>query len=153
MDTLVLLPNFIQFFSEAINHSSSPGNLAIIFLAFGKCFAWIDHFFFPFELHVLVSAFSLLPCSLQIVYLDAVLNLAFALSLLCFIIMHASLVSSNTTSVEVTNTLFTCCFLDFDSVNLFLTSYPLMLRFVSDILLWPAFNLFLGMYEKLCQLF
>ncbi|KAM3746660.1 hypothetical protein ACB098_06G218100 [Castanea mollissima] len=64
MDTLVLLPNFIQFFSEAINHSSSPGNLAIIFLAF-------------------------------------VLNLAFALSLLCFIIMHASLVSSNTTSVEV----------------------------------------------------
>nr|XP_023880906.1 probable protein S-acyltransferase 12 isoform X1 [Quercus suber]XP_023880907.1 probable protein S-acyltransferase 12 isoform X2 [Quercus suber]XP_023880908.1 probable protein S-acyltransferase 12 isoform X3 [Quercus suber] len=64
MDTLVLLPNFIQFFSEAMNHSSSPGNLAIIFLAF-------------------------------------VLNLAFALSLLCFIIMHASLVSSNTTSVEV----------------------------------------------------
>jgi len=39
MDTLVLLPNFIQFFSEAMNHSSSPGNLAIIFLAFGKCFA------------------------------------------------------------------------------------------------------------------
>ncbi|KAF2324938.1 hypothetical protein GH714_021712 [Hevea brasiliensis] len=36
-----------------------------------------------------------------IVYLDAVLNLAFALSLLCFIFMHASLLSSNTTSVEV----------------------------------------------------
>ncbi|KAK7852523.1 putative protein s-acyltransferase 12 [Quercus suber] len=51
-------------YNEAMNHSSSPGNLAIIFLAF-------------------------------------VLNLAFALSLLCFIIMHASLVSSNTTSVEV----------------------------------------------------
>ncbi|KAB1219723.1 putative protein S-acyltransferase 12 [Morella rubra] len=64
MDTLILLPTFIQVFREAKNHSSSPGNLAIIFLAF-------------------------------------VLNLAFALSLLCFIIMHASLVSSNTTSVEV----------------------------------------------------
>nr|XP_016471166.1 PREDICTED: uncharacterized protein LOC107793346 isoform X5 [Nicotiana tabacum] len=33
--------------------------------------------------------------------LDAVLNLAFSLSLLCFVIMHASLLSSNTTSVEV----------------------------------------------------
>ncbi|KAJ4825425.1 hypothetical protein Tsubulata_010351 [Turnera subulata] len=36
-----------------------------------------------------------------IVYLDAVLNLAFALSLLCFMVMHGSLLSSNTTSVEV----------------------------------------------------
>ncbi|GKV13164.1 hypothetical protein SLEP1_g24219 [Rubroshorea leprosula] len=34
MDVLVLLPSFIEFFSEAKNHSSSPGNLAIIFLAF-----------------------------------------------------------------------------------------------------------------------
>lgn len=34
-------------------------------------------------------------------YLDAVLNLAFALSLLCFVVLHASLLSSNTTSVEV----------------------------------------------------
>ncbi|KAE7999306.1 hypothetical protein FH972_003751 [Carpinus fangiana] len=64
MDTLVLLPSFIGFFSEAKNHSNSPGNLAFLFLAF-------------------------------------VLNLAFALSLLCFVVMHASLVSSNTTSVEV----------------------------------------------------
>ncbi|ESR57993.1 hypothetical protein CICLE_v10021463mg [Citrus x clementina] len=45
------------------NHSSSPANLAIVFLAF-------------------------------------VINLAFALSLLCFIVMHSSLVSSNTTSIE-----------------------------------------------------
>jgi hypothetical protein len=83
----------------------------------------IDFFFFTFfHLHALISAFSLLRCSLQIVYLDAVLNLAFALSLLCFVVMHASLVSSNTTSVEVINTIFTCCFLDFDSVNLFLPS-------------------------------
>lgn len=34
-------------------------------------------------------------------YLDAVINLAFALSLLCFIVMHVSLLSSNTTSIEV----------------------------------------------------
>ncbi|CAL5331885.1 unnamed protein product [Camellia sinensis] len=64
MNTLVLLPTFINFFREAKNHSASPGNLAITFLAF-------------------------------------VLNLAFALSLLCFLIMHVSLLSSNTTSIEV----------------------------------------------------
>lgn len=65
MDTLVLLPNFIKFFKEAVNHYSvSPGELAITFLAF-------------------------------------VLNLAFALSLLCFVVMHISLLSSNTTSIEV----------------------------------------------------
>ncbi|KAB5527242.1 hypothetical protein DKX38_021089 [Salix brachista] len=64
MDTLVLLPGFINFFGEAKDHSSSPSDLAVIFLAF-------------------------------------VLNLAFALSLLCFLVMHASLLSSNTTSIEV----------------------------------------------------
>ncbi|KAI3441704.1 S-acyltransferase [Psidium guajava] len=64
MDTLLLLPSFINFFSEAKNHSSSPGELAVIFVAF-------------------------------------VLNLAFALSLLCFLVMHGSLVFSNTTSIEV----------------------------------------------------
>ncbi|MQL68862.1 hypothetical protein Taro_001159 [Colocasia esculenta] len=64
LDTIVLLPRFIKFFGDARNHSSSPGNLAIIFLAF-------------------------------------VLNLAFALSLLCFLFMHASLLLSNTTTIEV----------------------------------------------------
>lgn len=64
MVILVLLPSVINLFSEAIHHSSSPGNLAVLFLSF-------------------------------------VLNLAFALSLLCFTVMHASLLSSNTTSIEV----------------------------------------------------
>nr|XP_043622165.1 probable protein S-acyltransferase 12 [Erigeron canadensis] len=41
------------------------------------------------------------PSDLALTFLTFVLNLAFALSLLCFIIMHASLLSSNTTSVEV----------------------------------------------------
>lgn len=63
MGTLVLLPHFIKFFGDAKNRSASPGNLAIIFLAF-------------------------------------VLNLAFSLSLLCFVIMHASLISSNTTTLR-----------------------------------------------------
>ncbi|PPD75481.1 hypothetical protein GOBAR_DD27590 [Gossypium barbadense] len=36
-----------------------------------------------------------------IIFLAFVLNFAFALSLLCFVVMHASLLSSNTTSVEV----------------------------------------------------
>ncbi|KAK0580274.1 hypothetical protein LWI29_000184 [Acer saccharum] len=64
LDTLVLMPNFIEFFGKARDHSASPANLAVIFLAF-------------------------------------ILNMAFALSLLCFIVMHASLLSSNTTSIEV----------------------------------------------------
>ncbi|KFK30666.1 hypothetical protein AALP_AA6G012100 [Arabis alpina] len=64
LDIVVLLPSFIKFFGQAIKHSSSPGNLASLVLAF-------------------------------------VLNLAFVLSLLCFVVMHISLLSSNTTSVEV----------------------------------------------------
>ncbi|KAL5792160.1 hypothetical protein ACOSP7_000754 [Xanthoceras sorbifolium] len=64
LDNLVLLPDFIKFFGKARDHSDSPINLAVIFLAF-------------------------------------VLNMAFALSLLCFIVMHASLLSSNTTTIEV----------------------------------------------------
>uniref|UniRef100_A0A0E0Q7Y8 Protein S-acyltransferase n=1 Tax=Oryza rufipogon TaxID=4529 RepID=A0A0E0Q7Y8_ORYRU len=64
LDTLVLLPYFIEFFRDESRRSSSPGDIAILFVTF-------------------------------------VLNLAFALSLLCFIGMHASLVTSNTTSIEV----------------------------------------------------
>lgn len=64
LDTFVLLPHFLKFFGDARKHSSSPGNLAVTFLAF-------------------------------------VLNLAFALSLLCFLVMHTSLLFSNTTSIEV----------------------------------------------------
>ncbi|XP_050235681.1 probable protein S-acyltransferase 12 [Mercurialis annua] len=41
------------------------------------------------------------PSRLAVIFLAFVLNLAFALSLLCFIVMHASLLSTNTTSVEV----------------------------------------------------
>ncbi|XP_022979307.1 probable protein S-acyltransferase 12 [Cucurbita maxima] len=41
------------------------------------------------------------PANLVILFLAFVLNLAFALSLLCFVVMHASLLMSNTTSVEV----------------------------------------------------
>lgn len=36
MDALILLPSFIKFFSEAKNHSTSPGKLAAIFVAFGN---------------------------------------------------------------------------------------------------------------------
>ncbi|XP_078440232.1 putative protein S-acyltransferase 12 [Wolffia australiana] len=64
LDTVVLVPRFIKFFQEAQSHSTSPSNLAVVFLAF-------------------------------------VLNLAFALSLLCFLIMHTSLLLSNTTTIEV----------------------------------------------------
>lgn len=36
MDTLVLLPGFINFFQQANRHPSSPGKLTITFLAFGN---------------------------------------------------------------------------------------------------------------------
>ena len=97
MDTLVLLPGFINFFGKAKNHSSSPSDLAVIFLAFGKLSLHVNDFHF----HVLAWHSHCPPHASQIVYLDAVLNLAFALSLLCFVVMHASLLSSNTTSIEV----------------------------------------------------
>ncbi|XP_020096593.1 probable protein S-acyltransferase 12 [Ananas comosus] len=41
------------------------------------------------------------PSNLAITFLAFVLNLAFSLSLLCFLCMHASLVLSNTTSIEI----------------------------------------------------
>ncbi|PKA60443.1 putative S-acyltransferase [Apostasia shenzhenica] len=41
------------------------------------------------------------PGHLAVTFLSFVLNLAFALSLLCFVIMHTSLLLSNTTTIEV----------------------------------------------------
>lgn len=41
------------------------------------------------------------PGNLATTFLAFVLNLAFALSLLCFLVMHASLLFSNTTTIEV----------------------------------------------------
>ncbi|XP_022929890.1 probable protein S-acyltransferase 12 [Cucurbita moschata] len=64
MDTLVLLPSFIEVLDEAKSLSSSPANLVIIFLVL-------------------------------------VLNLAFALSLFWFVVMHASPLMSNPLSIEV----------------------------------------------------
>ncbi|KAH9322011.1 hypothetical protein KI387_016650 [Taxus chinensis] len=64
LDTLVLLPHFINFFKDVEHHASSSSNLATTFLAF-------------------------------------ILNVAFALSLLGFLILHTSLVLANTTTIEV----------------------------------------------------
>ncbi|TKY61217.1 S-acyltransferase 12 [Spatholobus suberectus] len=44
---------------------------------------------------------SLSPGGFAIIFLASILNLAFALSLLCFVVTHVSLLLSNTTSVEV----------------------------------------------------
>ncbi|KAG0474913.1 hypothetical protein HPP92_014599 [Vanilla planifolia] len=41
------------------------------------------------------------PVNLAVTFVSFVLNVAFALSLLCFVIMHTSLVLSNTTTIEV----------------------------------------------------
>ncbi|CAB80893.1 AT4g00840 [Arabidopsis thaliana] len=102
LDVIVLLPSFIEFFSQAIKHSSSPGKLASLVLAFGE----YKRFFFSFSFSQKVLSFFLglifrLYVSYRFYPLDAVLNFAFVLSLLCFVVMHISLLSSNTTSVEV----------------------------------------------------
>ncbi|XP_022633549.1 probable protein S-acyltransferase 12 isoform X3 [Vigna radiata var. radiata] len=47
---------------------------------------------------------SLSPGGFAVIFLASILNLAFALSLLCFVVMHISLLLSNTTSVEVFGT-------------------------------------------------
>ncbi|KAK9145781.1 hypothetical protein Sjap_005684 [Stephania japonica] len=47
------------------------------------------------------SRYSSSPGELAVTFLAFVINLAFALSLLCFLVMHASLVLSNTTTIEV----------------------------------------------------
>ncbi|PNY08363.1 putative S-acyltransferase [Trifolium pratense] len=44
---------------------------------------------------------KLSPGGFSAIFLASILNLAFALSLLCFVVMHLSLLLSNTTSVEV----------------------------------------------------
>ncbi|KAL9234584.1 hypothetical protein vseg_009440 [Gypsophila vaccaria] len=44
---------------------------------------------------------SIDPGNLAVMVLAFVLNLAFALSLLCFVVMHATLICSNTTTIEV----------------------------------------------------
>ncbi|XP_020212405.1 probable protein S-acyltransferase 12 [Cajanus cajan] len=44
---------------------------------------------------------SLSPGGFAVIFLASILNLAFALSLLCFVVMHVSLLLNNTTSVEV----------------------------------------------------
>ncbi|PIA34870.1 hypothetical protein AQUCO_03700265v1 [Aquilegia coerulea] len=44
---------------------------------------------------------SVSPGALAITVLAFVINLAFALSLLCFLVLHASLLSNNTTTIEV----------------------------------------------------
>lgn len=89
LDTLVLLPYFIEFFRDESRRSSSPGDIAILFVTFGiLC------------LRSILTRLKIVQVTYQQTFI-AVLNLAFALSLLCFIGMHASLVTSNTTSIEV----------------------------------------------------
>ncbi|MED6181900.1 putative protein S-acyltransferase 12 [Stylosanthes scabra] len=44
---------------------------------------------------------SLSPGGFAVIFLASILNFAFALSLLCFVVMHISLLLSNTTTVEV----------------------------------------------------
>ncbi|KAF3772875.1 putative protein S-acyltransferase 14 [Nymphaea thermarum] len=87
--TLALLPQFVAFFSDR-EIPGTPGTLATTFLAFGMILS--------FSFLVVLSCCSL--CLLLTGLLYVVLNLAFASSVLGFLIMHISLVSANTTTIE-----------------------------------------------------
>lgn len=91
--TLLLMPHFIAFFSDE-EIPGTPGTLATTFLAFGM---------FPFPNLIMVNQFSRFHLAIhsQHFIITAVLNLAFALSVMGFLIMHISLVAANTTTIEV----------------------------------------------------
>jgi palmitoyltransferase ZDHHC2/15/20 len=94
--TLSLLPHFIAFFSD-VEIPGTPGALATTFLTFGKYILCSS--FFPFNSFAwkkIEDTLWKLSLSLSL----AVLNLAFTLSVLGFMIMHVSLVSGNTTTIE-----------------------------------------------------
>ncbi|XP_050916902.1 probable protein S-acyltransferase 12 isoform X2 [Lathyrus oleraceus] len=65
------------------------------------CLALIPDFIRFFGGTNLTKTRKLSPGAFSAIFLTSILNLAFALSLLCFVVMHLSLLLSNTTSVEV----------------------------------------------------
>lgn len=90
--TVSLLPIFIALFTDD-EIPESPGNLAASFITFGK---FQNRTFFSSTVLLLLLHYH------NFWYLlFAVLNLAFALSILGFLIMHISLVAGNTTTIEV----------------------------------------------------
>ena len=100
--TLSLLPHFISFFSDE-EIPGTPSTLATTFLAFGKfSYGYLSIFFVP----NFACSFSFIK--LNYFSLSPVLNLAFALSVLGFLIMHISLVAANTTTIEVLSSPSTC---------------------------------------------
>lgn len=91
--TLLLMPHFIAFFSDE-EIPGTPGTLATTFLAFGT---------FPIS-NLMIDFFPVQhinPSQKCFIIITAVLNLAFALSVMGFLIMHISLVAANTTTIEV----------------------------------------------------
>ncbi|KAL5061338.1 hypothetical protein RYX36_032942 [Vicia faba] len=65
------------------------------------CLALIPNFIRFFGGTNSTKTHKLSPGAFSAIFLTSILNLAFALSLLCFVVMHLSLLLSNTTSVEV----------------------------------------------------
>lgn len=90
--TLSLLPHFIAFFSDT-EIPGTPGTLATTFLAFGSIQL-------PIFLNHVICCICIFH-NQQLWLCFSVLNLAFALSVLGFLIMHISLVAANTTTIEV----------------------------------------------------
>jgi palmitoyltransferase len=91
LDISVLLPSFITYFQDESRRSNSASDIAILFIAFGKPRPWKHQTYIE-------------VVRLYLPYLHAclaVLNLVFALSLLCFLGINMPLVLSNTTSIEV----------------------------------------------------
>lgn len=110
MVAVSLFPVFLVFFSDGNDEITvSPGNLAATFVAFGESKRYITHiskFLNTFLLSCLFYNTLTLPILLSdskspLSSCHPVLNIAFALSVLGFLIMHIMLVARNTTTIEV----------------------------------------------------
>jgi hypothetical protein len=64
LDTLVLIPNFVEFFQDESRRSSSPGDTAILFVAFGKPFFPLGSAKLTSKLFKLLNNWSLLQFSI-----------------------------------------------------------------------------------------
>lgn len=151
---LALIPSFLRFFSGggAKNHKLSPEGFSAVFLASGKykqasCINLVTQTSFLF------LRFRDYYCSLQIDCLDAVLNLAFALSLLCFVVMHISLLLSNTTSVEVSNQYNVFLFTLFVLVNGHAQCRQIVpqTKHIPVVMAWNHVCLFLNFYNRIIE--
>lgn len=88
----------MEFFNEG-EIDETPGSLAATFITFGKFLKGLSIF------HLIGCRYILTNCYSKF----SVLNIAFTLSILGFLIMHITLVGANTSTIEVIIYVSLCC--------------------------------------------